>query len=246
MAESSSDEDDDTETEIASSYGAAMGALKSKISKCNRSNKDNVAKSDCQVAIYDETLDTIRGLLSKCKGSDVCRSKIMKTIGRLEVMKTNAETAALQDKPPAPVTIPPDIASAEGLPGAVPGYETMAPGMDPQSMNAGQMDPGVTAVAAAQDPNLQIQLQGQPPQEAPPPEAQMDPNMQQQAPQPIVQQAQPAAAPPPQEEPQQQEQPRVPDPGVPPSEQIVPAGQEQQVAQELYNLLHNYDNRYIL
>lgn len=140
---------------VATTFGAAMGALKSKISQCNE-NPDVVSRANCQVAAYDESLGLVRGLLAACGSDDVCKAKVMKAVGRLEVMKSNAQNAAAQAQPPAPDELPevapaappaaeppmaPPAAPAPAVPPAAPGAPVppgmppaMAPGMAPPMM----------------------------------------------------------------------------------------------------------------
>lgn len=112
-----------------------MGALKSKLAQCN-DNADEAARANCQIVAYEEALGLVRGLLAVCNSNETCKAKVMRAVGKLEVLKSNAENASRQDTPPAPTELPdfPENPAAEPqMPGAVPaGAAAASPMMSPQ------------------------------------------------------------------------------------------------------------------
>jgi len=102
-------------TGVASAFGAAMGALKSKVSTCNQS-QDAVARANCQIGSYDEALTVVKGLIGMCGTDELCKAKVMKAVGRLEVMRTNAQNAAVVPPVPAAPPMPPAGMPPVGMP----------------------------------------------------------------------------------------------------------------------------------
>ena len=156
---------------VAATFGAAMGALKSKISQCNE-NPDMLERALCQVAAYDEALGLVRGLTISCQ-DDECKAKVMKAVGRLEVMKANAQTEAdKQDAPAAPpeeeVAPPSEAPAADPMAGGMAGpLAGAAPGMPPAgAMPAGPMGvPPAMPAGAPPAPAQQVPTEQLPPEE---------------------------------------------------------------------------------
>ena len=95
-AESKEVGSDNTVLGVASAFGGILTGLKAKIEMCNQ-DEDLLTVAGCQSLAFEDAIAQLKSLVSSCGDNEDCKSKIMKAVGRLEVLKSQAEDVANEE-----------------------------------------------------------------------------------------------------------------------------------------------------